>query len=142
MTTYYNGKTYTVTAIRSIRPYQGPQWLVEPTGQWDDDTDHPGYDDADSNRIIETTIKGWEADCIIRLTVSTGEYNESSWDYLARLQLAGRITGATPEQLATARLLVSLENTIRYWESGDRIPSAVYARALADALQLDPDDAL
>jgi transcriptional regulator with XRE-family HTH domain len=61
---------------------------------------------------------------------------------LTRLQLAGRITGATPEQLATARLLVSLENTIRYWESGDRIPSAVYARALADALQLDPDDAL
>lgn len=61
---------------------------------------------------------------------------------LTRLQLAGRITGATPDQLATARLLISLENTIRYWESGDRIPSAVYARALTDALQLDPDDAL
>ena len=62
MTTYYNGKTYTVTAIRSIRPYQGPQWLVEPTGQWDDDTDHhatlrarPGSPAASRPKQEETT---------------------------------------------------------------------------------------
>ena len=85
MTTYYNGRDYNVTAIRSIRPYQGPQWLVEPTDKWDTDTADPGYDDADSNRIIETNIAGWDADCIIRLTVNTGEPRESSWDYLARL---------------------------------------------------------
>lgn len=44
--------------------------------------------------------------------------------------------------LDTARQITSLTQRIREWEQGRTAPSPAYTRALADALQLDPDDAL
>lgn len=54
---------------------------------------------------------------------------------LTRLELAGRIAGATPDQLAMAKRMDAIVKGIRLWETGARPPSPAYAHALSTALR-------
>lgn len=57
--------------------------------------------------------------------------------HLSRLELAGLLLDCTPAEIETARRLLNLEISIRYWESGAREPSPRYSDALIRALSLD-----
>jgi DNA-binding transcriptional regulator YiaG len=56
---------------------------------------------------------------------------------LTRLELAAKMTNATPDQLAMALRMQSLVKTIRHWESGEQHPSPIYADLLIRTLNLD-----
>lgn len=53
---------------------------------------------------------------------------------LSRLQLAGLMLDASPEEIERARQLVSMDYAIRQWESGVRTPSAKHVALLLDRL--------
>lgn len=55
---------------------------------------------------------------------------------LTRIELAGRMLDATPEELAMAKRIEQVVKNIRYWETGTTAPSPVYADLLTHALNV------
>jgi hypothetical protein len=70
-----------ITAAQMIRPYVGPQYLVEPVGDVSDADDIAAINDADWVVILDRHVQGWgEYNAIVRVSA-----NDVTADYLARL---------------------------------------------------------
>jgi hypothetical protein len=71
-----------ITAAQMIRPYVGPQYLVEPVGDESDPDDVAALNnDADWVVVLERNVQGWgEYNAIVRVSA-----NDVTADYLARL---------------------------------------------------------
>lgn len=72
----------TVTAARMIRPFEGPQWLIEvhPNAEESDADDLEAVNAAEIE-VLSTELRGWgEYNAVIRVTANGVEA-----DYLARL---------------------------------------------------------
>jgi hypothetical protein len=68
--------------LQPIKRYQGPQWLVEPAGEWlsaEDSAEQEGA--AVDVTVMDTNIAGWDTGAIIRFTDAGG----AEYDYLAEM---------------------------------------------------------
>jgi hypothetical protein len=71
-----------ITAAQLIRPYVGPQYLVEPVGDESDPDDVAALNnDADWVVVLDRHVQGWEPyNAVVRVGVG-----DVTADYLARL---------------------------------------------------------